>query len=67
VRGPSLNELMTWLKCLFLAVEESIRPHENRWLLQTLNDANDDVTDSDEQALRDKMHQWHRQLVEGQW
>jgi len=69
-----LNELMTWFKMqvsrsrLFvLAIEEFIRRHENRRLLQALNDAYDDVTDSDEQALRDKMHQWHRQLVEGQW
>ena len=69
-----MNELMTWLKMqvsrnrLFvLAIEEFIRRHENRRLLQALNDAYDDVTDSDEQALRDKMHQRYRQLVEGQW
>lgn len=65
---------MTWLKMqvsrsrLFVpAVEEFIRRHENRRLLQALNDAYDDVTGSDEQALRGRMCQRHRQLVEGQW
>jgi len=50
-----------------LAVEEFIQRHENRRLLEALNDAYDDVPDSDEQALHDKMRQRHRQLVEGQW
>jgi len=50
-----------------LAVEELIQRHENRRLLEALNDAYDDVPDSDEQALYDKMRQRHRQLVEGQW
>jgi hypothetical protein len=50
-----------------LAIEEFIRRRENRRLLQALNDAYDDVTDSDEQARRDKMRQQHRQLVKGQW
>ena len=50
-----------------LAVEEFIRRHENRRLLEALNDAYDDGPDSDEQALRDKMRRRHRQLVEGQW
>ena len=50
-----------------LAVEEFIQRHENRRLLEALNDAYDDVPDSDEQALHDKMRQQHRQLVEGQW
>lgn len=50
-----------------LGVKEFIRRHENRKLLEALNDAYDDVPDSDEQAVRDKMRQRHRQLVEGQW
>lgn len=50
-----------------LAVEEFIQRHENRRLLEALNDAYDDVPDSDEQALRGRMRQRHRQLVEGQW
>ena len=50
-----------------LAVEGFIRRHENRRLLEALNDAYDDGPDSDEQVLRDKMRQRHRQLVEGQW
>jgi hypothetical protein len=69
-----LNELMTRLKMqvsrsrLFaLAVEEFIQRHENRKLLEALNDAYDDAPDSDEQALRGRMRQRHRQLVEGQW
>ncbi len=50
-----------------LAVEEFIQRHENRRLLEALNDAYDDVPDSDEQVLRDRMRQRHRELVEGQW
>ena len=50
-----------------LAVEEFIQRHDNRRLLEALNDAYDDVPDSDEQALCGKMRQRHRQLVEGQW
>ena len=50
-----------------LAVEEFIQRHENRKLLEALNDAYDDVPDSDEQALCDKMRQRHRQWVEGQY
>jgi len=69
-----LNELMTWLKMqvsrsrLFvLVVEEFIRRHENRRLLEAINGAYNDVPDSDEQALRGRMRQRHRQWVEGQW
>ena len=50
-----------------LAVEEFIQRHENRRLLEALNDAYSDMPDSDEQALRDKARQRHRELVEGQW
>jgi len=50
-----------------LAVEEFIKRHENRKLLETLNEVYDDLPDSDEQALRDRMRQQHRQLVEGEW
>jgi metal-responsive CopG/Arc/MetJ family transcriptional regulator len=50
-----------------LAIEDFIQRYENRKLLETLNDAYDDVPDSDEQALHSRMRQRHRQLVEGQW
>jgi metal-responsive CopG/Arc/MetJ family transcriptional regulator len=50
-----------------LAVEEFIKRHENHKLLETLNEVYDDLPDSDERALRDRMRQQHRQLVEGQW
>ena len=50
-----------------LAVEEFIQRHENRRLLEALNDAYSDMPDSDEQALRDKARQRHKHLVEGQW
>lgn len=50
-----------------LAVEDFIRHHENRQLLETINAAYDDLPDAEELALRHKMRQQHRQLVAGQW
>lgn len=50
-----------------LAAEEFIRRHQNKRLLEAINDAYDDLPDMQEQSLRDAMHQHHRQLVEGQW
>ena len=49
-----------------LAIEGFIQRHENRQLLEALNDAYDDVPELDEQALLDQMRQRHRQLVEEQ-
>ena len=50
-----------------LAVEDFIRRHENRRLLEALNAAYDDAPDPEEQTLRQNMRSQHRQMVEGQW
>lgn len=50
-----------------LAVEAFIQRYQNQKLLEAINDAYDDLPDLEEQALRHKMRQQHRQLVEGQW
>lgn len=50
-----------------LAVEDFIRSHENRQLLEAINAAYDDLPDPEERALRHKMRRQHGQLVEGEW
>jgi len=50
-----------------LAVEAFIRRYQNRKLLEAINDAYDDLPDSEEESLRHRMRQQHRRLVEGQW
>jgi len=50
-----------------LAVEEYIKRHQNRKILETLNEVYTDVSDRDEGVLREGMRRQHRQLVEGQW
>ncbi|UCC89114.1 MAG: hypothetical protein JSV81_07340 [Anaerolineales bacterium] len=50
-----------------LAVEEFIQRYQSQKLLDAINDAYDDLPDPEEQAVRHKMRQRHRQLVEGQW
>ncbi|MBL7182854.1 MAG: CopG family transcriptional regulator [Anaerolineae bacterium] len=50
-----------------LAVEAFIQRYQNRQLLEAINEAYGDLPDSEERALRDKMRQQHRQMVEGQW
>lgn len=50
-----------------LAVEAFIQRNQNRKLLEDINEAYDDLPDAEEQALRDRMRQQHRQMVEGQW
>ena len=50
-----------------LAVEDFIRSHENRQLLEAINAAYDDLPDAEERALHRKMRRQHRQLVEGEW
>lgn len=50
-----------------LAVEAFIQRYQNRKLLEAINDAYDDLPDLEEQSLRHKMRQKHKQLVEGQW
>lgn len=50
-----------------LAAEAFIERYQNQRLLQSINDAYDDLPDSEEESLRHRMRQQHRQLVEGQW
>ncbi len=50
-----------------LAAEAFIERYQNQKLLEAINDAYDDLPDAEEQSLRHKMRQQHRQLVEGQW
>ena len=48
-----------------LAVEEFIRRHENRRLLERIDAA--DAPDAAEQALHRRMRRQHRHIVEGEW
>ena len=50
-----------------LAVEEYIRKHENRTLLEQINQAYDDFPDSTERQVQKGMHQHHQSLVKNQW
>ncbi|MBI3976986.1 MAG: hypothetical protein HY331_02260 [Chloroflexi bacterium] len=50
-----------------LAVEDFIRRHQSQQLLERINAAYEEATDSNEQALRRQMRRPHRQIVEGEW
>jgi len=50
-----------------LAAEAFIQRYQNQKLLQAINDAYDDLPDPEEESLRHRMRQQHRQLVKGQW
>jgi metal-responsive CopG/Arc/MetJ family transcriptional regulator len=50
-----------------LAVEAFIQRYQNRQLLEAINEAYSDLPDPEERALRDRMRQQHRRMVEGQW
>jgi predicted transcriptional regulator len=50
-----------------LAVEAFIQRHQNRKLLDAINEAYDDLPDPGERSLHNRMRQQHRQMVEGQW
>jgi antitoxin MazE6 len=50
-----------------LAVEEFIRRHDSRCLLEAINAAYDDVPDPADQVLQRGMRRSHRQIVEGEW
>ena len=50
-----------------LAVEEFIKRYQNHKMLEALNEVYADVSDRDEEALREGMRRQHRQLLEGQW
>jgi metal-responsive CopG/Arc/MetJ family transcriptional regulator len=50
-----------------LAVEEFIERYQSHKMLEALNEVYADVSDRDEEALREGMRRQHRQLLEGQW
>jgi metal-responsive CopG/Arc/MetJ family transcriptional regulator len=50
-----------------LALEDFLRRHESKQLLEDINAAYDDAPDPTEQTLRHRMRRQHRQVVEGEW
>jgi metal-responsive CopG/Arc/MetJ family transcriptional regulator len=50
-----------------LALEDFIRRSHNQHLLEKLNAAYQDVTDTKESTLRRRMRRQHRRLLEGEW
>ena len=50
-----------------LAVEEFIKRHQNRKILETLNEVYTNGPDQDRQVLREGLRRSHGQLVEGPW
>jgi len=50
-----------------LAVEDFVRRHQSRRLLERINTAYDDAPDPTEAALRRRLRRPHRRIVEGDW
>jgi metal-responsive CopG/Arc/MetJ family transcriptional regulator len=50
-----------------LAVEEFIHRYQNRQLLERINQAYDDLPDSNERTYLSKTRQAHQNVVEGEW
>lgn len=50
-----------------LALEEFIRRHQNRQLLEKINAAYEDAPDKEEQALHYRLRRQHRQIAENEW
>ena len=50
-----------------LAVEEYIKRHENRKILEALNEVYQDAPDPSEKVLRQGMQRKHRQLMDEEW
>lgn len=50
-----------------LAAAAYIQRHENRKLLQAINDACGELADAEEESLSQAMRRQHKRLVEGQW
>jgi hypothetical protein len=54
--------------CLFaLALQDFIRHHQNKGLLQRINEAYEDMPDADEQERLRKMLRKQRKVVKGEW
>ena len=50
-----------------LALEEFVQRHHNRQLLDAINQAYEDATDTDELPRTPARRQQHRRIVEGEW
>ncbi len=50
-----------------MAVEEFLQRHENRKLLEEINEAYEDMLDREEEIYRDEMRQYHKKIVEEGW
>lgn len=50
-----------------LALEEFVRRHQNRQLLDALNHVYDDSPEHDDPARTPARRQQHRRVVEGEW
>jgi metal-responsive CopG/Arc/MetJ family transcriptional regulator len=50
-----------------LALEEFIRRHANRQLLEKINAAYSDDLDGEEKTILGSMRCQHRQMIEGEW
>ena len=50
-----------------LAVEDFVRRHQNRKLLERINATYAEAPDPAEQILRRRMHRSHRKIIEGEW
>lgn len=54
-------------KLMAIALEEFLKRHQNKQLLDKINIAYADFPNEEEQALHKSMHHQHRQIVEGEW
>ena len=50
-----------------LALEEYVRRHQNRQLLEKINKAYQDPSDANERKRLRKTRRLHRKVVEGEW
>jgi metal-responsive CopG/Arc/MetJ family transcriptional regulator len=50
-----------------MALEDFVRRHQNRRLLEKINAAYQDSPDEDEQKRLQEMRRHHRRMVEGMW
>ncbi len=50
-----------------LAIETFVKNHQNKILLDEINQAYSDEPDQNEKVLLSKMRSQHRKLVEGEW
>ena len=54
-------------RLMALALEEFIRRHQNRQLLEKINAAYEEAPDEEEQALHRRLRRQHRQIAENEW